>query len=177
MSFVRKERRDPGRWGFHLMKLLLTGLLVLCPISVASAGEAAEDAIQHMLSATFDKGSLRVIADPVVVDGDVAVASWTQGEKGGRALFRLKKGSWGVVLCGGDALKEAQGLTDVGVAPDAAARIATRLDEAERKASPERRALFSTFKGLMPMEGHAVHITRAPPKRRNRSPTPERKPT
>lgn len=157
MSPVRKKRARSRTLGVHTMKVLLTGLLVLCSISVASAGEATEDAIRHMLSATFDKGSLRVIADPVIVDGDVAVASWTQGEKGGRALVRLKKGSWGVVLCGGDALKEAQGLTDVGVVPDAAARIATRLDEAERKTSPERRALFSTFEGLMPVQGHAAH--------------------
>ncbi len=53
-----------------------------------------------MLMSTFDKPERRLVVELVVIERDVAIASWTQGETGGRALLRRKNGSWSVVMCG-----------------------------------------------------------------------------
>jgi hypothetical protein len=60
--------------------------------------------------ATFDKPEAPLIVEPIVVQGDLAVAGWAQGEMGGRALLRRKGTAWQLALCSGDALKQAAAL-------------------------------------------------------------------
>ena len=44
------------------------------------------------------------MVDPVVVEGDHAIAGWVQGDMGGRAHLRRKGHDWQLVLCSGDPL-------------------------------------------------------------------------
>jgi hypothetical protein len=143
----------------------LAWLLCLAVLAGASAAQAAPDdaaEIRQVISTQFDKPDNPVVIDPVVVEDNDAIAGWTQGERGGRALLRRSEGKWRVVLCGGDALKGADALAPTGIAPKPAAVLAGKLAAAEKKLPPGRRALFSTFEGLMPMtseggEPHAGH--------------------
>ena len=140
-------------------------LLCLAVLAGGCAAQAASDdaaEIRGVISTQFDKPDRPVVIDPVVVEGDDAIAGWTQGERGGRALLRRSEGKWRVVLCGGDALKGAEALAQTGIAAAPAAALAGKLAAAEKQLPPERLALFATFEGLMPMtsEGgdpHAGH--------------------
>lgn len=116
-----------------------------------SAAVAADDAaqIRALIGATWDKPDSKVETGPVVVSGDYAVASWTQGAHGGRALLRRGDKGWAVVLCSGDPLKDARWLTEAGVSKADAERIAKDLAVAEGKLSAERRAMFSRFEGVV----------------------------
>lgn len=113
--------------------------------------------IRAVLAATWDKPDAKLVVDPVVVVGAHAVAGWTQGDRGGRALLRKSDGAWKVVLCSGDPLKQASVLAEAGVPQDAAEEIARKNEAAERNLPPEHVRLLSTFEGVMQMhdQGHA----------------------
>lgn len=112
--------------------------------------------------ATFDKPDARLVVEPVVVSGDHAIAGWSQGDMGGRALLRKKGHVWGVVLCAGDDLKKTDVLTKVGLPAAAAKALSASLAAAEAKLPPDRLALFSKFDGLV-MVGGNDHHGRTPP--------------
>jgi hypothetical protein len=71
-------------------------------IASASADDhAAEHHIKAVLNGMFDRPDQPLQIGPVVAVGDHAVAGWTQGDGGGRALMRRKGHEWSIVLCGG----------------------------------------------------------------------------
>jgi hypothetical protein len=105
--------------------------------------------IRTLIGATWDKPDSKVETGPVVISGHHAVASWTQGSRGGRALLRLEEKGWSVVLCGGDPLKSEISLEQAGVPRSDAERIARDLTAAEDLVSGERRAKFSLFEGSL----------------------------
>ena len=119
--------------------------LVVIPFSVQSADAPDTQRIRTLLSSTFDKPGSKVVAEPVVVNGSHAIASWTQGETGGRALLRKDKGKWVLVACSGDGLKEADTLETAGIERGAAKALAKQLAVAESKVPAERRKRFSLF--------------------------------
>jgi hypothetical protein len=92
------------------------------PVHV-EAGVEAVMAIRQRLMATFHRPGAALQLDPIVAVGDVAVAGWTQGGEGGRALLRLTGGRWSIVLCSGDALREPATLEHAGVSPEAARAV------------------------------------------------------
>ncbi len=106
---------------------------------------------------TFDKPDARLLVEPVEVVDDFAVASWTQGERGGRALLRRADDKWRIVLCSGDALRSAAMLADAGVPGAAAERLAALLKESESKLPPKQVALFSTFEGVVHIDAETDH--------------------
>jgi copper(I)-binding protein len=119
-----------------------------------------EESIRHLLHSTFDKPESRLVVEPVVVSGDHALAGWSQGDMGGRALLRNRGGTWSLILCSGDGITSAEALRQAGVAPGDATALSFRLGEAERKLAPERLALFAKFEGTMMMDasgGHPQH--------------------
>ncbi|WP_072392481.1 copper uptake system-associated protein [Hyphomicrobium sp. CS1GBMeth3] len=126
-----------------------------CAIHSPPPALAANDAdqIRALIGATWDKPDSKVETDPVVISGDHAVASWTQGSHGGRALLRRGKAGWSVVLCSGDPLREANWLAEAGVPGQDAEKIAQDLKAAEAKVSVERRAMFSLFEGVISGDG------------------------
>lgn len=109
------------------------------------------------MAATWDEPDAKLSIAPILVDGDYALAGWTQASRGGRALLRKSSGKWAVVLCSGDPLKYASALTEAGVPKDVAERLARDLAEAERRLPAERVALFSKFEGVVHMDEHHGH--------------------
>lgn len=124
-------------------------LLAACgsPQAVNSGADVA--VIEAQMHARFDRPDAKLDAGPIVVSGNHAVADWTQGPMGGRALFERHDGAWTIVLCSGEALREAAFLKQARVpAPDAEA-IARLLRDVERGLAPVRRAKMRSFIGTV----------------------------
>lgn len=152
-----------------MKRLFLQGALaafVLAPIAPVStaqvtsgAAESADQlAVRKVLMATWDKPESRLDAEPIVVMGDRAIAGWTQDHRGGRALLvRNTQGKWTVFVCAGDGLKDPKALESMGMSASAARELARNLAQAEAKTTPQRRALFSTFDGMVKMDVDGHH--------------------
>ncbi|WP_375249624.1 copper uptake system-associated protein [Sphingomonas sp.] len=130
-------------------------VIVLAFALAACGGKPAVDiapdvaAIEAQMHARFDRPDARLDAGPVVVSGDHAVADWTQGPMGGRALFERREGKWALVLCSGDALKQIDRLKQARV-PDADAEAIVReLGDAEKHVQAERLARMRSFTGTV----------------------------
>lgn len=131
---------------------------------VAPSGATATEArrIELVMKAQFDKPESPLIVGPVSVQGDVAVAGWSQGSMGGRALLKKTQGQWAIALCGGDGLTQAAALGQTGMPQATADALARKIRAAEQAISPDRRKLFSSFKGLVKMgDGHPTHSSPA----------------
>lgn len=142
------------------MLRFIAALLVLLAQGPMAVAGPDEDAVRHLLMTAFDKPESRLSVEPIVVQGDHAVAGWAQGDMGGRALLRRRHGTWSPVLCSGDGIRSAEALRHAGVAPEEAAQLAGRLAEAEKGVAPERLALFAKFEGTLMMDasgGHPQH--------------------
>jgi len=145
---------------------VLAAALLAWTAAAAQSPDAAT-AIRHVIKSTWDKPGDDVDIGPIVVVADVAIAGWTQGDIGGRALLRNKAGAWVVVLCAGDQLKQADALHMAGISGEAARRLITALTNAEKNIAPERAAMFARFEGLVAMDnhvgqgGHAGHVGHA----------------
>ncbi len=146
------------------LKHFLIGAVILCGISsvqlaTAYASETTEatTAIKHILMDMFDQPEQRLTVDPVIIEGDIAVTGWAQGETGGRALMRRHKGNWHIVLCGGDALREAKALQQFGLTAEQAEKMSKSIAEAEAKLDPAQVQKFSLFDGVMMMNEDGSH--------------------
>lgn len=135
---------------------LLAILLVACSASQPD-GHADQQAILARMHATWDRPDSKLDAGPVIVEDDHAVADWTQGQMGGRALLRRQRGEWITVLCAGDGIRDAEGLAAAGVPAAIAGRLATRLAEAEKQVPVERLARMSAFMGVVRMDTEGAH--------------------
>lgn len=117
---------------------------------VALSGDRAR--IEGLLRAMFETPEAALVLDPVLIEGDVAIIGWVQGENGGRALLeRDDHGLWSVRLCAGEGLKGEENLRATGIAADAAARFASAQAEAEAALPSGTVALLDSF-------GPAVHF-------------------
>lgn len=140
-----------------MFRTTFAAVIAFCGLVASALAGPDEEAVRHLLKATFDKPEARLGVDPVVVSGDHAIAGWSQGDMGGRALLRRKGAGWIIVLCAGDDLKSADVLHKVGLPHDAAKGLADRLADAEKSVAPERLALFSTFEGLVMVAPDNAH--------------------
>jgi len=134
--------------------LALVALLFVSPPAFAHDDAAA---IRHLMMTTFDKPETPLTVAPVTVFKDVAVAGWSQGDMGGRALLRRKDDTWVLTLCSGDALKEAKSLQHFGLSAEEADAMAKAVIEAEAKLDPVQVAKYSTFDGVVMMDGEDHH--------------------
>jgi hypothetical protein len=136
------------------------GALLAACLSLVHAPESAAssdaDAIRHVIASTWDRPEAKVDVAPVVIAGDHAVASWTQGDRGGRALLRRGAGGWEVRLCSGDQIRAAAVMVEAGVPQEEAETIEAGLTREEALLPAERRALFSTFNGIQSIDGTHV---------------------
>lgn len=119
-------------------------------------------AIQQLLHQTYDQSGKLLTLDPVIVQGGDAIVGWTQGDMGGRALLRKQADQWVIVLCAGDAVKDAAYLQQAGLSAETAATLSAALLQAERKLPVETLALFARFGAPVVMQsaggnGQAVH--------------------
>jgi copper(I)-binding protein len=114
---------------------------------VDTAGLSDSDAVIATLKAQFDTPEAPLTVDPVVVEGDHALASWAQGDKGGRALLERRDGVWQVVLCGGPDLRMPAFLAQHGVT--AAEALSQMFNAAEDGLGADKVALSSSFEGVV----------------------------
>ncbi len=137
-----------------LRSLLAALVLVLALAAAAGAGLAASDAdaVRTVLTAAFDKPDQPLSVDPVAIAGDYAVADWSQGAAGGRALLRRGGSGWIIVLCAGEGIRSADGLAQAGIPRPLAGQLAAALAQAERDVPAARLALFARFEGLVRMD-------------------------
>jgi hypothetical protein len=137
----------------HLF-LLAAGISLACLASTpSSAATQPPDAavITDMLMKRFDRPDAHLVVQPLVIEGDAAIADWIQGDQGGRALLRRQQGQWSLVLCGGDGLTHADVLIQAGVAPGQARALADHLAQAERQIAPSTLTRLKQFPGIVPM--------------------------
>ena len=141
------------------MFLCLAVAISVAGTATAPAFGSDQEAIRAVMMTTFDKPDARLVVDPVVVSGDHAIAGWSQGDMGGRALMRKKGHAWEIVLCAGDDLKKTDVLTKVGLPEVAAKTLSASLSAAEAKVPLDRLVLFSKFEGMVMVsgDGHDGH--------------------
>lgn len=143
---------------FSFLRLIGVAAALAFAVPAALAHDhGADGAIRHLMMSTFDKPESPLTVDPVTVEGDIAVAGWAQGDMGGRALLRRKGHAWMLVLCSGDALREAASLQQFGLTAEQATTMAAAIAEAEAKLDPALLELFSRFDGVVMMDDHGAH--------------------
>lgn len=153
-----------------MKRLLLQGLFACgalatlsLPLSVQAADTGDQAGIRKVMMSTWDKPQTRLDVGPITVLADYAVAGWTQDGQGGRAfLTRKHDGIWQVSACAGDALKEVKTLEMTGMPPATARKMAQMIAQAESEVTSQRRALFSTFDGMVRMDSAGSHLPHAP---------------
>lgn len=131
--------------------------------TMAAMPNDLQQAIPAAMKAMFETADKPLSVEPVVVQGDWAIAGWIQDGRGGRALLRKKDTGWSVHSCSGDGLKQVQGLRMMGLSEGDATAIAAKLFEAEKNIAPEKLALFGRFEGTVVVEGkeadaHGQHL-------------------
>jgi hypothetical protein len=109
---------------------------------------ADQDGIRRVMAQVFDKPSFPVEVNPVVIDGEHALADWIQGGFGGRTVLRKMQGQWVVVLCGGHGLTQSATLVETGMPVSSATVLSKALAEAEARLGPETLKKFTTFDGV-----------------------------
>lgn len=151
------------KWFYALIlsaSLLVVAICaVMAPRAHASDGDE-QQAIIGVMKGMFHKPETPLLVDPVAVEGDAAVAGWSQGEMGGRAFLRKRKGGWVIILCSGDQLKVVDTLVTAGLPKPQAEALAAKVLSAEKSQPVERLAMFSKFDGLVRVEqgdGHSPH--------------------
>jgi hypothetical protein len=116
--------------------------------------------ITQVLKAQFEKPEAPLRVEPINVEGDFAVAGWSQGGRGGRALLQKDKSQWFIAICGGSGLTQADVLQGIGMGSAAATKLARAVVVSENKLGADQRKLFDGFQGMTKMdlvEGHTSH--------------------
>lgn len=136
----------------------VAGLLVVCGLLWGQAfpslaGTPDEAAIQMLISTTYDTPEHKVRTEPIAVVGGYALADWTQGPRGGRALLKLAEDRWQIVSCGGDGFKNTATLVQMSIPDTTAKALIAHLAVAERSVDPARVRLFGLF-GMPDDSGH-----------------------
>jgi hypothetical protein len=129
--------------------------LTLAFVAAYPAQAFDPDSIRVEMMKVWDKPESRLVIDPVVVAGSHAIAGWSQGDMGGRALLRKKGNVWEIILCAGDDLNQTDLLEKAGMTDANARQLAAALAKSEASLSHERLALFSKFEGLVMMNSHS----------------------
>jgi hypothetical protein len=137
-------------------------VIFLASLSTAALAANDQEAVRNLLLKTFDKPEARLLVDPIVVDDDVAVAGWVQGDLGGRAFLRRKGDAWSIDLCAGDALKESESLEKLGLQKSRADSLAAAVQSAERRLNPVVLEKFSRFDGVFAVDEHGGHTAADP---------------
>ena len=128
-----------------LQGILLALALLMMLSGTARAASPEAERISHAMKAIWDSPDAPLIVEPIVIEGDYALAGWTQLARGGRALLLNRRGEWNVHMCGDDGLNDVETLTMAGMSAQAAERLVKKTSEAEAKLPAEITAKFATF--------------------------------
>ena len=122
-------------------------LVLFLVFSGALSAETLTDEaqIQAVIGKTYDKPNNKVNTTPISVADDFAVADWTQGKRGGRALMKRIDGNWEILACGNDGLKDTKSLVKAGMSERTASTIVKKLADLEKLEDPRRLAKFNLF--------------------------------
>ncbi len=122
-------------------------LVLFLVFSGALSAETLTDEakIQAVIGKTYDKPNNKVNTTPISVADDFAVADWTQGKRGGRALMKRIDGNWEILACGNDGLKDTKSLVKAGMSEKTASAIVKKLSDLEKLEDPKRLAKFNLF--------------------------------
>jgi hypothetical protein len=112
---------------FLVMAIGLAQLFFFAPVS---AHEKDEHQIAAVMKQLFEKPGAPLTVAPVSVEGNYAVAGWSQGGRGGRAFLQKEKDQWAITVCGGSGLTQASEMQLIGMKADAAARLASHAPHA-----------------------------------------------
>ncbi len=127
---------------FHRYLLVLF-LVFSGALSAESLTDEAQ--IQAVIGKTYDKPNNKVNTTPISIADDFAVADWTQGKRGGRALMKRINGNWEILACGNDGLKDTKSLVKAGMSEKTASIIVKKLADLEKLEDPRRLAKFNLF--------------------------------
>lgn len=133
----------------------LMGLVVMT--NVQAAGDEFQQ-VRAVINTLYDTPQHKVVIDPIVIQGQHAVASWVQQNRGGRVvLYRTVEGQWSIVLCAGSAVTHTAFLVETGISHMDAELLAQGLIAAEAKLGKEKIALFDSFNGVVRGAHQADH--------------------
>lgn len=141
------------------LKVIVLGLSLACTLTARAVAHDPAEHIIHVMKAQFDKPDNPLAVEPVSVVGDFAVAGWSQGGMGGRALLKRADGTWTIHLCAGAGLRQAQVLHEAGMDMASAEQLAALVAADEAKLDPAKPALYDSFQGtvMIGAQGHAGH--------------------
>ena len=137
------------------------GLTQLLGVAPALAHGDNEHQITMVLKTQFEKPEAPLRVEPINIEGDFAIAGWSQGGRGGRAFLQKDKNQWFISICGGSGLTQADVLQSIGMSNAAATKLASAVVASEGKLGADKRKLFDGFQGMMkidPAEGHGNHV-------------------
>jgi hypothetical protein len=142
--------------------LFLIAISVFFQFASAQTSDKIEAGkIIALISNTYDRPDQKVITSPVVITENYAIAGWTKGDIGGRALLKKENGAWEIMACGGAGLKVIQNLVDAGIARWTASKLVSTLIQAERLSDQRRVKKFDLFDyphsdgNITPMSSHS----------------------
>jgi len=143
-----------GRRYFPFAALLAAALA-----TGASKAEESSDlaAVRELLRREYDKPSAPLHLDATAIVQDSAIADWSQGGLAGRAFLRRRDGKWSIALCAGDALKNVDALSKLGLPKPQAEALAEKLAEAERALSRETLEKIARFDRVIEMDSKGDH--------------------
>ena len=98
-------------------------------------------------------GVPEAIIAPIVLDGDIAIAGWTQEGTGARAFLRRGSNGWRVEMWSGASLTLQATLTSLGVPRSAGDHLRAELTAAEAALGPAFIARFDAFPGTVLIPG------------------------
>ena len=132
-------------------------LLLASPLLSQHLMAAPQDdtAIRDLLSHTWDKPNAKLTVNPVVVEGNYAIADWLQNDKGGRALLVKSNNAWQVMMCGGDGLKSEAALVGSGLSKDAAKKMVVALVSAEKNLPADTLKKLASFGNVVSVKDDA----------------------
>ncbi|MDM9645612.1 copper uptake system-associated protein [Rhizobium sp. S163] len=116
-----------------------------------AAPDDPSQSIPATLKIMFDRPEKPLVVEPVVVQGDWAIAGWQQDGRGGRALLMKTAHGWRLHLCSGDGIKDAASLEKIGLSTGDASALSSSLRAAEAKLDPNVVSLFASFEGTVMM--------------------------
>ena len=133
-------------------------------LGTGSAARAATESerITQVMKAEYERPGRPLQVDPVSVEGEFALAGWSQGSHGGRALLQRTGAQWQITLCAGDALLQPATLTGAGMQRDRAERIVAAARRAESRLPAASRKRFASFAGIVkPAAAANLSVTNA----------------
>jgi hypothetical protein len=110
-------------------------------------------AISATLRTMFEREGRPLLVDPVVVQGNWAIAGWRQDGHGGRALLKKAPQGWWLNVLSGDGIRDAASLEKAGLSNSDAAQLNASLRANEERMDRRAIALFGTFQGTIVLAG------------------------